>query len=171
MKQFLILIVLSSFILAACGRGEFDRVEVKEMMKSHKQNQETLAKAEAFLKAAGSGDMETLTSLMADDFVWHNEGDATIPWIGNWEGKTTVLEKFLPAFGAGLKVTSWSTDHSFANGNQAVFIGTMSAIANNSKIDTGKFSWAVRVHVEDGKVKSWNWFEDSYAVSKAYHAE
>lgn len=108
---------------------------------------------------------------MSDDFVWHNEGDSRIPWIGNWEGKETVLTKFMPAFGAGLKVTSWSTDYSFSNADQAVFIGTMSAIANNTNVNTGKFSWAVRVHVKDSKVKSWNWFEDSYAVSKAYNAK
>jgi ketosteroid isomerase-like protein len=131
----------------------------------------TLETAQAFLWAAGSGDAEKLDSLMSDDFVWHNEGDSNIPWIGNWQGKETVFNSFLPKFGAGLKVTSWTTDYSFANGEQAVFMGTMSAIANESGIDTGKFSWAVRVHVVDGKVKSWNWFEDSYAVSKAYHAK
>ncbi|WAJ69336.1 nuclear transport factor 2 family protein [Catenovulum adriaticum] len=131
----------------------------------------TLETAQAFLWAAGSGDMDKLQALMADDFVWHNEGDSNIPWIGNWESKETVLKTFLPRFGAGLKVTSWSTDYSFANGDQAVFMGSMSAIANKSGVDTGKFSWAVRVHVENDKVKSWNWFEDSYAVSKAYHAK
>lgn len=131
----------------------------------------TLETAQAFLWAAGSGDMEKLESLMADDFVWHNEGDADIPWIGNWESKEKVLNTFFSLFGAGLKVTSWSTDYSFVNGDQAVFMGSMSAIVNESGVDTGKFSWAVRVQVEDGKVKSWNWFEDSYAVSKAYHAK
>ncbi|MGB7391059.1 MAG: nuclear transport factor 2 family protein, partial [Marinomonas sp.] len=35
----------------------------------------TLETAQAFLWAAGSGDMKKLQSLMADDFVWHNEGD------------------------------------------------------------------------------------------------
>ncbi|ALQ07939.1 MULTISPECIES: nuclear transport factor 2 family protein [Pseudoalteromonas] len=131
----------------------------------------TLETAQAFLWAAGSGDMEKIKSLMSDDFVWHNEGDKSLPWIGNWEGKDTVLNKFFPEFGAALKTTSWTTDYSFAYDNQAVFMGTMSAILNHSGVDTGKFSWAVRVQVEDGKVKSWNWLEDSYAISKAYHAK
>jgi ketosteroid isomerase-like protein len=131
----------------------------------------TLETAQAFLWAAGSGDMKKLQTLMADDFVWHNEGDASIPWIGNWDSKEKVLNTFLPRFSVGLKVTSWSTDYSFANGDQAVFMGSMSAIVNESGADTGKFSWAVRVQVEDGKVKNWNWFEDSYAVSKAYHVK
>ena len=135
------------------------------------EGQKTLAVAEKFLMAAGSGDGATLMELMADDFVWHNEGDPSVPWIGNWEGKKEVMGTFMPKFGAGLKVTSWSTDYKFASGNQAVFVGSMSAIANNTGVDTGKFSWVVRVHVENGKVKSWNWFEDSFAVSQAYHGK
>ena len=135
------------------------------------QSAVTLATAKAFLSAVGSGDMATLEQLMADDFFWHNEGDSRLPWIGSWTGKGVVLNNFMPKFSAGLTVTSWSTDYEFVNGNQAIFVGTMSAIANNSGVDTGKFSWTVRVHVEGDKVKSWNWFEDSYAVSKAYHAK
>jgi len=135
------------------------------------QSTKTLEVSQAFLMAAGSGDMSKLNTLMADDFVWHNEGDKNVPWIGTWKTKEVALNEFLPTFGAGLKTTSWTTDYSFANGNQAVFMGTMSAIANNSGEDTGKFSWAVRIHVEDGKVNSWNWFEDSYTVSKAYNAK
>ncbi|MEP4052323.1 MAG: nuclear transport factor 2 family protein [Litorimonas sp.] len=162
--------------LSACGgerhKGDAGEPSAKSEMRSEfKQGQRTLKVAEAFLTAAGSGDGETLNTLMADDFVWHNEGDATIPWIGNWEGKDVVFGEFMPAFGAGLKTTSWTTDYKMASGNQAIFMGKMSAIANNSGAETGEFSWAVRVHVEDEKVKSWNWFEDSFAVSQAYHAD
>ncbi len=133
------------------------------------QSDNTLAVAKSFLEAAGSGNGAKLTELMSDDFVWHNEGDKRIPWIGPWKGQEEVMGKFMPAFGKGLTVTSWRTDYSFANADQAVFMGSMSAILNNTGVDTGKFTWAVRVHVEDDKVKSWNWMEDSYAVSKAYN--
>lgn len=137
------------------------------------QSDQTLVVAQSFLEAAGSGNGEKLMELMSDDFVWHNEGDTSIPWISNddWKGKEIVFGTFMPAFGSGLKVTSWTTDYRFSKGDQAVFMGTMSAITTNSDVDTGKFSWAVRVYVENGKVKSWNWFEDSYAVSKAYHSK
>ncbi|MEM6640540.1 MAG: nuclear transport factor 2 family protein [Pseudomonadota bacterium] len=131
----------------------------------------TLAVAKQFLTAAGSGDGATLMALTDEDFVWHNEGDSRLPWIGNWAGKQTVFGTFMPAFGKGLSVTAWTTDYEFVNGNQAVFMGTMAADANNTGVNTGLMSWAVRVHVEDGKVKSWNWFEDSYAVSQAYHGK
>ena len=153
--------------ILALNLGKLAIAGEKEMDDKSKASLDT---AMAFMGAMGKGDMDTVGELMAKDMVWHNEGDKSMPWIGPWEGKEVVLNDFMPKFGAGLKVTSWTTDYSFANGNQAVFVGTMSAIANNSGVDTGKFSWVVRVHVEDGQVKSWNWFEDSYAVSKAYHA-
>ena len=144
-------------------------ISTSNSLHADEQSDETLAVAQSFLEAAGSGNTDKLSELMTDDFVWHNEGNTDIPWIGNWSGKETVLNQFLPAFANGLQVTSWTTDFSFANGNQAVFIGTMSAITTHSGVDTGEFSWAVRVHVENGKVKSWNWFEDSYALDKAYN--
>ena len=135
------------------------------------QTQQTLQIAQAFLTAAGSGDMDTLSALMANDFVWHNEGDTSVPWIGTWEGKETVLNQFLPTFGAGLQTTIWTTDYSFAKDDQAVFMGTMAADATNTGESTGTISWAVRVQVVDGKIKSWNWFEDSFAVSRAFHGQ
>ena len=36
----------------------------------------------AFMGAMGGGDMEGMAALMADDMIWHNEGDASLPWIG-----------------------------------------------------------------------------------------
>lgn len=153
--KFICSILLMALVIAPVAHAE-------------KQSDQTLEIAKSFLEAAGIGDGKKLNELMSDDFVWHNEGDPDIPWIGNWQGKEEVMGTFMPAFGAGLKVTSWSTDYHFSNGNQAVFMGSMSAIVNNTGKDTGKFSWAVRVHVENGKVKSWNWFEDSFALSKAY---
>ena len=49
-------------------------------------SQATFDTVMAFMGAMGSGDMDTMMSLMADDMVWHNEGDKTMPWIGPWGG-------------------------------------------------------------------------------------
>lgn len=163
MNYRLIAIVLA-FVLVGCNAETANNKEP-----ANTADDSTMAVAKAFLGAAGSGDGATLATLMSDDFVWHNEGDTRLPWIGNWAGKSNVLETFMPAFGAGLAVTQWSTDYEFASGDQAVFMGTMTATAQNTGVSTGVMSWAVRVHVMDGKVVHWNWFEDSYAVSRAYH--
>ncbi|MEM8984932.1 MAG: nuclear transport factor 2 family protein [Pseudomonadota bacterium] len=161
--------VLATILVTGCQPASDSSQIVRDAAAdTHEEGETTLAVAEKFLGAAGSGDMETLSSLMTDDFVWHNEGDSSVPWIGTWEGKDLVLNEFLPKFGAGLAVTGWTTDYRFVNGDQAAFMGTMSADAKNSGKSTGTMNWAVRVHVVDGQVKRWTWLEDSYAVSSAY---
>lgn len=52
-----------------------------------------------------------------------------------------------------------------------ILYGTMTTEATNTGESTGPMSWAVRVQVVDGEVKSWNWFEDSFAVSRAFNGQ
>ena len=123
-----------------------------------------------FMGAIGSGDMETATSLMADDMVWQNEGDSAMPWIGPWNGKAEIL-KFLPIFGANFKTTAWENTDAFASGDTVAVFGKMNGITTHSGKEIGDFTFALRAKVRDGKVVLWNWFEDSYAVSQAYHGK
>ncbi|MEM9594649.1 MAG: nuclear transport factor 2 family protein [Acidobacteriota bacterium] len=127
--------------------------------------------AQAFMGALGDGDMETLRGLMADDMVWHNEGDSRIPWIGPWLGKQAILEEFLPAFGSGAQAKMWSVEHASETDNEAAMTGRMSLLLTNSGVETGPTSWAVRVRVRNGQVTLWHWFEDSLLISRAFHGE
>lgn len=122
----------------------------------------------AFMDAMGSGDMDAMVSLMADDMVWHNEGDSEMPWIGPWEGKEAILE-FLPVFGANFQTTAWENEDAFAFGDTVAVFGSMNGITTASGQEIGAFTFALRAKVEDGQVVLWNWFEDSFAVSEAYH--
>ena len=133
-------------------------------------SQATFDTVMAFMGAMGSGDMDTMVSLMAEDMVWHNEGDKDMPWIGPWEGKEEILE-FLPIFGANFQVTEWQNEDAFALGDTVAVFGKMNGTLTNSGEESGEFTFALRAKVEDGQVVLWNWFEDSYAVSKAYHGE
>ena len=123
----------------------------------------------AFMTAMGSGDMETMSSLMADDMVWHNEGDKTLPWIhGDITGKQAIFE-FLPVFSSNLQTTKWENADAFASGDTVAVFGVMAATATKTGQSTGDFSFALRAKVRDGQLVLWHWFEDSYAVSEAYH--
>jgi len=42
------------------------------------KSQATFDTVMAFMGAMGKGDMEAMTALMADDMVWHNEGDKSL---------------------------------------------------------------------------------------------
>lgn len=124
----------------------------------------------AFMGAVGSGDMDKAISLMADDMVWQNEGDMAMPWIGPWNGKEEILN-FLPIFGKNFQTTAWDNTDAFALGDTVAVFGKMNGITTHSGKEIGEFAFALRAKVRDGKVVLWNWFEDSYAVSQAYHAK
>ncbi len=134
------------------------------------ESQETFDTVMAFMGAIGSGDMDTAISLMADDMVWMNEGDKDMPWIGPWNGKEEILN-FLPIFGANFKTTAWENTDAFALGDTVAVFGNMNGITTNSGKEIGAFTFALRAKVRDGKVVLWNWFEDSFAVSQAYHGK
>ena len=123
----------------------------------------------AFMGAMGTGDMAAMDALMADDMVWHNEGDATLPWIGETHGKQAIFE-FLGVFSANLQTTMWENTDAFASGDTVAVFGKMNGITTNSGREIGEFTFALRAKVRDGQVVLWHWFEDSFAVSQAYHA-
>lgn len=124
----------------------------------------------AFMGAMGKGDMETVTKLMADDMVWQNEGDKSMPWIGPWNGKEEIMN-FLGIFSKNFQTTKWENTDAFASGDTVAIFGNMNGITTESGKEIGDFTFALRAKVRDGKVVFWNWFEDSYAVSNAYHGK
>lgn len=132
-------------------------------------SQQTFDTVMGFMGAMGSGDMEKMSAFMADDMVWRNEGDKTIPWIhGGIQGKDKIFE-FLGVFGAGLQTTKWENTDAFASGDTVAVFGVMNGITTASGKEIGEFSFALRAKVRDGKVVLWHWFEDSFALSQAYH--
>lgn len=132
------------------------------------QSQASLDTVMAFMAAMGQGP-DAMSPLMADDMVWHNEGDNTVPWIhGGIQGKKAIFE-FLGVFGAGLQTTKWETTDAFASGDTVAMFGVMNGITTHSGREIGDFSFALRAKVRDGQIVLWHWFEDSFALSRAYH--
>jgi uncharacterized protein len=134
-------------------------------------SQATFDTVMGFMAAMGGGDMEKMSSLMADDMVWRNEGDNTIPWVhGGIQGKDKIFE-FLGVFGAGLQTTKWENTDAFASGDTVAVFGVMNGVTTASGKEIGEFSFALRAKVRDGQVVLWHWFEDSFALSQAYHGK
>lgn len=123
----------------------------------------------AFMGAMGGGDMDSMGALMADEMVWQNEGDLGLPWIGRWEGKEAIFG-FLGTFSQNVQVTHWENQDAFASGDTVAVFGRMKLRLTASGAETNEFTFALRAKVRDGQVVLWNWFEDSYAVSRAFHA-
>lgn len=123
----------------------------------------------AFMGAMGGGDMDSMGGLMADDMVWQNEGDPDLPWIGTWEGKETIFG-FLGTFSQNVQVTHWQNQDAFASGDTVAVFGRMKLLLTGSGAETEEFTFALRAKVRAGQIVLWNWFEDTYAVSQAFHA-
>ncbi len=132
------------------------------------ESQATLDTVMGLMGAMGSGDMETMSNLMADDMVWQNEGDSNVPWIGPWEGKEAIFG-FLQVFSSNFETLLWENEDVMASGDTAAVFGRMNARMTGSGKETGPFTFALRAKVRDGKVVLWNWFEDSYAISQAFN--
>ena len=71
------------------------------------KSQATFDTVMSFMGAMGKGDMETMNRLMADNMVWHNEGDDEMPWIGPWRGKKAIFG-FLGKFMKNVEATHWT---------------------------------------------------------------
>ncbi len=134
------------------------------------ESQATFDTVMAFMGAMGGGDMKKMDSLMADNMVWQNDGDPSLPWIGKWEGKQKIFG-FLGDFSKNVQVTHWKNEDAFAQGDTTAVFGRMKLKLTKSGMETPEFSFALRAKVKDGKVVYWNWFEDSFAVSKAFHGK
>jgi ketosteroid isomerase-like protein len=122
----------------------------------------------AFMGAMGSGDMKTMSNLMADDMVWQNEGDPNLPWIGTWESKEGIFG-FLGEFSKNVEVKLWENLDAFASGDTVAVFGRMKLLTTKSGKETDEFTFALRAKVKDNQVILWNWFENSFAVSNAFH--
>ena len=134
------------------------------------ESQASLDTVMALMGAMGRGDMAKMDELMADDMVWLNEGDPSIPWIGPWNGKEAIFG-FLGVFSENFKTTKWENTDILASGDTVAIFGDMNGVTTKSGQEIGDFTFALRAKVRNGKVVLWNWFEDSFAVSQAYHGK
>ena len=143
-----------------------------QQLKSGASKKTAMDIANEFMGAMGKGDMETLMNLMHEDMVWQNAGDSSIPWInekGLWVGKSSILEQFMPKFGAGFKTIKWEPVDAVSSDDTAAYFGQMIGELTNTGEQTKEFTYALRVKTKDGKVILWNWFEDSVEVARAFN--
>ncbi len=157
--------VLTAGVAAATG---FAVVPAAHASTMDAESQASFDTVMAFMGAMGGGDMAAMDALMADDMVWANEGDKDMPWIGPWQGKEEIMA-FLGVFNDNWQTTKWENTDQFAIGDTVAIFGQMNGITKASGQEIGEFTFGLRAKVRDGQVVLWNWLENSYAVSKAFH--
>ncbi|MEV0071644.1 MULTISPECIES: nuclear transport factor 2 family protein [unclassified Amycolatopsis] len=127
----------------------------------------TRTTVEKFYERVGAGDIAGVVALLADDFHWDIPGDTeTVPWLGK-RNTPEAVQEFFAHMGNHVDRKSFDIDRIVVEGEDAVALGRASVLvrATGKLMDT---LFAVHVVVgEDGRIRRFVMFEDSWHVSAA----
>ncbi|KAI9022030.1 hypothetical protein DFJ74DRAFT_671398 [Hyaloraphidium curvatum] len=131
----------------------------------------TRAAVSSFFNGFAAGDMGAVFGALADDveYVVNSRDTATkeaIPWSDTFRGKDAVQAFFVRLTGA-FDVLAFKLDTVLADGGEAAAFGSFlyRAKATGKEAPT---EWAARIAVEGGKITKYQFFEDSYAIARAF---
>ncbi len=110
--------------------------------------------------AFGSGDMETLTELIAEDAVWHVGGRS--PLAGDYEGREAVFGLFGQLAEKSEGTLKLEVHDILANDDHSVVLTRLTAGGSSGK--TVSINTCDTAHIRDGQlVEFWTFGSDQYA--------
>ena len=114
----------------------------------------------------GKQDIPAVLAVMDDNITWIEPGAPGVPFGGTYKGHAGVLEMFKKE-GEMVKVTSFTPETFFANGDMVVVLGADSA----SVISTGKSyttEWTMAFTLSNGKITEVQTYMDTNAIAQAF---
>ncbi|CAI2931834.1 nuclear transport factor 2 family protein [Aminobacter niigataensis] len=118
-----------------------------------------------FFACLGSGRMDDIVKLFADDGTIDMPGSSHLPWAGRWTGKEK-LEEYFVVMPAALDIRGATQSFWAVDGNLVVVTGTEHGASRVSgKEYQAKWNWLFVV--ESGKIKLWDAYEDTEAMFNA----
>ncbi len=130
-----------------------------------------LPAVEAFFGSFAQGDMDAAFDTMADDIEYTVNGRDTvtreaIPWSRTFHGKDAVKAFFVQLM-EHFRVEGFEVDQHIADGPDVASFGHFRyvALVTDQLCET---DWCARFHVENGKITRYQFFEDSYAIARAF---
>jgi uncharacterized protein len=130
--------------------------------------------AEELLRRLGAGDLRGVAALFAAEVEWRlswpdEELGGAIPWIRPRRTPEDVLAHFQSLaehntpHGAGTSV-----DRVVVDGPDAVIVGTIRNVMRHTGVPY-RAPFALHLTVEGGRIRRYHIYEDSLAVSRAWH--
>jgi ketosteroid isomerase-like protein len=113
----------------------------------------------------GKGNPRGVLELLTDDVTWIDPGYPEIPYAGKCKGKDEVM-RFFTEMSKTITFTHFEPKQFLTDGDFAVVKGFFTG----KSINTGKTfetEWVMIWEVEDGKVKSYQAFIDTFNVASA----
>lgn len=116
------------------------------------------------------GDVEGVVSMLTDDVRWTTPGPQdVIPYAGERKGHDQVTGYF-EAFGGTAETTAFEPRTFLAQDDTVVVLGhyTLRIVKTGKVVDN---DWVHAFELTDGKISSFEGYEDSAAVVAAFTAE
>lgn len=120
---------------------------------------------QAIYTAFGRGDVAAILAMLAEDVSWLGTEAPELPYSGALHGRAGV-ERFFAGIGGSIEVTSFEPKTFLADGDAVMVTGAWAGKVRA----TGKpfqARWAMRWVIRDGKVASYEGFEDTAIVAAA----
>lgn len=111
-------------------------------------------------------DIDKTLECLTDDVVWKVQGATEVPTIGVRHGKEEV-RAWLALFPVNFESLAFDIERTFENGDQVVITG----FVKHRILVTGRefaSDFAAICSVHDGKISSYNFIEDSYALWRSF---
>lgn len=130
----------------------------------HPSPRETIE--EFFRRTGSAASVEEIAELVSEDVDWFVAGDVSVvPWIGRKVGKAGAAE-FYAQIRAEIFSERFELKDILAQGSRVVAIGELASRVNKTrKLIESEFVFDFIV--EEGLIKRFRMFEDSFAVAKA----
>lgn len=126
-------------------------------------NKQTVQQAYACF---GSGDIEGLLGLCADDISWETPAVEGAAFMGKRNGREAVGE-FFALLNESEEFTNFEPTKFIAEGDKVIVLGRSTAIVRSTG-RTADTDWVHVFTVTDGKITGFREFFDSAAVERAY---
>jgi peroxiredoxin/ketosteroid isomerase-like protein len=123
---------------------------------------------ERWLTALGSGDVATLSALLADPVDWDIPGASHVPWAGPRHTPSEVVDA-VKVLGSLLTPKSFTLDKIVADDTDAAAFGSFAQEVTSTGAQFSS-EFAIRITTANGKITRYRIHEDSHAVAQGVQA-
>ncbi|WP_327393220.1 nuclear transport factor 2 family protein [Streptomyces sp. NBC_01186] len=125
----------------------------------------TRATVDEFYRRLGSGELEGVLDLFAEQVDWNIYGADTVPWAGRRSTRAEVAE-FLTTLPGHLEREEFEVTRLLVDGDDAVALGHMrQKVKRTGKPFASPF--AFHFTVQEGRITRYHTYEDSHALAEA----
>ncbi|MEJ8646256.1 nuclear transport factor 2 family protein [Streptomyces sp. MS1.HAVA.3] len=122
---------------------------------------------DAFFTRFGSGDMDAVLDLFAEDVSFHVGGADNVPWAGSRSSREEIAEFFAMFPKVLTPPQEYAVHTTVVDGGEAVVLGhNRFGVKATGKTFTNHF--ALHFTVAEGRIRGYRMYEDSHAIAAAF---